>query len=60
MREHTNYLYEDDITGEMFYVQADNRYEADLIAEVNFEEPHFIREDNDYIAELYGYDTCTE
>lgn len=55
-----NYLYVDNETGEEFYVQTDNRHDADIIAKSNFAEPKFIRIDSDYTAELYGYDTYTE
>lgn len=57
MDERMNYLYEDAETGERFYVQADNRHEADIIAKENFEAPEFIRIDSDFFAEMYGYDT---
>lgn len=52
-----NYLYEDNVSGEMFYVQADNRHDADIIAQRWFEEPMFIRVDSDERADQLGYDT---
>lgn len=55
-----NYLYRDNETGEEFYVKADCRHEADDIAKGWFNDPEFIRVDDDSIAELYGYDTYTE
>lgn len=32
----TNYLYVDNAIGEEFYVYADNRHDADVIAQVSF------------------------
>lgn len=52
-----NYLYYDSQTGENFYVNADNKDSADRIAYFYFADPEFISIDDDYTAEMVGYDT---
>lgn len=52
-----NFLYYDKETGEEFYVQAKDRYEADVIAHEYFVEPVFVRVDDNSTAELLGLDT---
>nr|DAJ92082.1 MAG TPA: hypothetical protein [Caudoviricetes sp.] len=52
-----NYLYYDNQTGEYFYVVANSVDSADRIAYFYFDDPEFISIDDDYIAEMMGYDT---
>lgn len=52
-----NFLFHDEITGEDFYVNAEGHGEAFDIARENFEEPVFVREDDDETAENSGLDT---
>ena len=52
-----NYLYYDKHTGEHFYVNADNIDSADKIASRYFDDPEYVCIDDDYIAEMMGYDT---
>ena len=66
MPKYIDYLFEDEETGEMFFVEIEKRLnksytdcynEAWEIAEENFESPKFIQEVSPEIAETYGYDT---
>ena len=52
-----NYLYYDNQTGEYFYVVANSIDSADRIAYFYFDDPKFISIDDDYTAEMMGYDT---
>lgn len=53
-----NYLYVDNDSGEEFYVQSDNRKEADEKAvEVFGPNIEFLAVHDDETAERYGYDT---
>lgn len=52
-----NYLYYDNQTGEYFYVIANSIDSADQVAYLNFEEPEFVCIQDDYKAEMMGYDT---
>lgn len=52
-----NYLFYDEETGEDFFVQEVNLWEANKIARQYFKRPFFIDEMNDAEAEIYGYDT---
>ena len=52
-----NYLYYDYNTGEHFYVNADRKDGADMIAYFFFKDPKFICVDDDITAEMSGYDT---
>ena len=52
-----NYLYYDNQTGESFYVVANSVDSADRIASFYFDDPEFISIDDDYTAEMMGYDT---
>ena len=65
-KEYIDYLFEDEESGEMFFVEivktADKSYtdcfnEAWEIAELNFDSPQFIEEVDALTAETYGYDT---
>lgn len=52
-----NYLYYDNQTGQPFYVVANSIDSADRIAHFYFDDPEFISNDDDYTAEMMGYDT---
>lgn len=52
-----NYLYYDNQTGEYFYVVANSIDSADRIAYFYFDDPEFISIDDNYTAEIMGYDT---
>lgn len=52
-----NYLFQDEETGEKFFVQADSLKEAEEIAFDNFDEPVYIDHFTDEEAEWFGYDT---
>lgn len=52
-----NYLFQDEETGEKFFVQAENFKEALEIAFDNFDDPTYIDEFTDEEAEWFGYDT---
>ena len=52
-----NYLYYDYNTGEHFYVSADHKEGADMVAYFFFKDPKFICVDDDVTAEMSGYDT---
>ena len=69
MKEYIDFLYEDNESGEMFFVELSYnpeitpdaattlRPEADKIAAENFEEPEFLGVYSNEDAELLGYDT---
>lgn len=52
-----NYLYYDNETGEYFYVISNSIDSADNIAARYFDAPEFVCIDDDYTAEMMGYDT---
>lgn len=65
-KEYLDYLFEDEDSGEMFFVEitktASKSYndclkEAIKIAKENFETPQFIKRVSPEVAETYGYDT---
>lgn len=65
-KKYIDYLFEDEDSGEMFFVEItktkDKSYtdcfnEAWKIAEENFDSPQFIEKVSPEIAETYGYDT---
>lgn len=66
MKKYIDYLFEDQESGEMFFVEIEKTEnksystcfdEAWKIAEENFDDPVFIEEVSPEVAETYGYDT---
>ena len=66
MKKYIDYLFEDQESGEMFFVEIEKTEnksystcfdEAWAIAEENFDDPVFIEEVSPEVAETYGYDT---
>lgn len=53
----TNYKFYDDITGEEFFVQANNQTTAIMVAHDYFEAPIYQGEYSDQEAEWLGLDT---
>ena len=65
-QEYLDYLFEDEESGEMFFVEIvkdnsksllDCLKEAIKIAKENFDSPRYIERVSPEIAETYGYDT---
>ena len=65
-KKYIDYLFEDEETGEMFFVEIEKTGsksysqcfdEARDIAYDNFDNPTFIEEVDPIVAEIYGYDT---
>ena len=66
MKKYIDYLFEDEESGELFFVEiektenksyTDCYNEAWTIAEENFDNPKFIEKVRPEVAETYGYDT---
>ena len=57
MKQTRTYLFNDEITGEEFFVEAIDSAEAKDIAEMNFEQPTCLGPVSDYDAEMMGLDT---
>lgn len=51
------FLFVDRVTGEEFFVEAENRTKANKTACIWFEEPHNCGEVEEEEAEMLGYDT---
>lgn len=66
MPKYIDYLFEDQVSGELFFVEIEKTLnksytdcynEAWDIATANFDDPVFIEEVDPIVAETYGYDT---
>ena len=51
------YLFYDEVTGEDFFVEVENRTQAMICARHYFQKPYFIREVTRFEAEMMGLDT---
>ena len=52
-----NFLFYDEVTGEEFIVEVENKSQAIICARAYFQKPIFCREISFWEAEMLGYDT---